>query len=151
MDDHDRRGGWWGSRSVWGKAGFVVAALLVAFLALGAILSACEDPESERPDPPPTVSVTETVTESPSVAPPVPPPAETPDPDTAEPDAPEPETSDPVTPESPESTSPTATYYENCDAAREAGAAPLLRGEPGYREALDREGDGIACEPYVGS
>ncbi|MFF7813614.1 excalibur calcium-binding domain-containing protein [Streptomyces sp. NPDC007945] len=46
-----------------------------------------------------------------------------------------------MTPEAPESASPAATYYESCDAAREAGAAPLLRGEPGYREALDREGD----------
>ncbi|MFG3189266.1 excalibur calcium-binding domain-containing protein [Streptomyces omiyaensis] len=151
MDDHDRRGDWWGRRSAWGKAGFVVALLLVAFFALGAILSACEDPaESERPDTPPTVTVTETVTEPPSVPPPVPPPVETQEPDTAEPEVPETETSDLVTPESPESASPAATYYENCDAAREAGAAPLLRGEPGYREALDREGDGIACEPYAG-
>jgi hypothetical protein len=37
-------------------------------------------------------------------------------------------------------------YYENCDAAREAGAAPIQRGDPGYGEHLDREGDGIACE-----
>ena len=27
-----------------------------------------------------------------------------------------------------------------------AGAAPLYRGEPGYRAALDPDGDGIACE-----
>lgn len=38
-------------------------------------------------------------------------------------------------------------YYENCDAVRRAGQAPLLRGEPGYRRALDRDGDGRACEP----
>jgi hypothetical protein len=37
-------------------------------------------------------------------------------------------------------------YYKNCTAARAAGAAPLFRGEPGYRPALDRDGDGIACE-----
>ena len=37
-------------------------------------------------------------------------------------------------------------YYENCDAARAAGAAPLLRGEPGYRERMDGDKDGIACE-----
>jgi outer membrane biosynthesis protein TonB len=36
--------------------------------------------------------------------------------------------------------------YENCDAARAAGAAPIYRGEPGYRSALDRNGDGVACE-----
>jgi hypothetical protein len=40
---------------------------------------------------------------------------------------------------------PTA-FYENCDAARQAGVAPILRGEPGYRPALDRDNDGIACE-----
>jgi hypothetical protein len=39
-------------------------------------------------------------------------------------------------------------YYPNCDAVRAAGAAPLYRGQPGYRPPLDRDGDGIACEPY---
>ena len=29
---------------------------------------------------------------------------------------------------------------------RAAGAAPLHRGDPGYRSGLDRDGDGIACE-----
>lgn len=37
-------------------------------------------------------------------------------------------------------------YYENCDAARAAGAAPIYRGEPGYAKHLDRDNDGIACE-----
>lgn len=37
-------------------------------------------------------------------------------------------------------------YYPNCAAARAAGAAPLRRGEPGYRPKLDRDNDGIACE-----
>ena len=37
-------------------------------------------------------------------------------------------------------------YYKNCSAARAAGAAPLYRGQPGYRSSLDRDGDGIACE-----
>lgn len=41
---------------------------------------------------------------------------------------------------------PAAVYYANCSAARAAGAAPLYRGEPGYRPALDRDNDGIACE-----
>jgi hypothetical protein len=41
-------------------------------------------------------------------------------------------------------------YYENCDAARDAGAAPVLVGEPGYGSHLDRDGDGVACEPYAG-
>lgn len=37
-------------------------------------------------------------------------------------------------------------YYDNCTAARNAGAAPLYRGDPGYRSGLDRDDDGIACE-----
>lgn len=41
----------------------------------------------------------------------------------------------------------TQVYYRNCAAARAAGAAPLVRGEPGYRPQLDADGDGRACEP----
>ena len=41
---------------------------------------------------------------------------------------------------------PTSVYYANCTEAREAGAAPLYRGQPGYRAALDRDNDGVACE-----
>ncbi|MCV7386379.1 excalibur calcium-binding domain-containing protein [Mycolicibacter longobardus] len=37
-------------------------------------------------------------------------------------------------------------YYKNCAEARAAGAAPIHKGEPGYRSGLDRDGDGIACE-----
>lgn len=39
-----------------------------------------------------------------------------------------------------------SVYYENCRAARAAGAAPLRIGEPGYRPGLDGDSDGIACE-----
>ena len=39
-----------------------------------------------------------------------------------------------------------STYYPNCKKAKAAGAAPLYRGDPGYREELDRDRDGIACE-----
>jgi hypothetical protein len=39
-----------------------------------------------------------------------------------------------------------AVYYENCDAASAAGAAPVLRGDPGYGSHLDRDGDGSGCE-----
>ncbi|MET9325757.1 excalibur calcium-binding domain-containing protein [Tsukamurella sp. NPDC003166] len=45
----------------------------------------------------------------------------------------------------PTNDSPSA-YYKNCDAAKAAGAAPMRRGEPGYRPGLDRDGDGIACD-----
>jgi Excalibur calcium-binding domain len=40
--------------------------------------------------------------------------------------------------------------FRNCDAARAAGAAPVRRGEPGYGPHLDRDGDGVGCEPYRG-
>ena len=41
-----------------------------------------------------------------------------------------------------------APYFENCDAVRAAGRAPLVRGD-GLYEAnthMDRDGDGVACE-----
>lgn len=41
-----------------------------------------------------------------------------------------------------------SVYYPNCRAARAAGAAPIYRGQPGYRPEMDGDGDGIACEPY---
>ena len=41
---------------------------------------------------------------------------------------------------------PGGTFFENCDAARAAGAAPVRRGDPGYGPHLDRDGDGSACE-----
>ncbi len=37
-------------------------------------------------------------------------------------------------------------YYENCDAAREAGADLVREGDPGYGGHLDRDGDGVGCE-----
>ena len=43
-----------------------------------------------------------------------------------------------------------SVHYQYCKEARAAGAAPLYRGQPGYRSELDRDGDGIACEPYYG-
>jgi hypothetical protein len=40
--------------------------------------------------------------------------------------------------------------FRNCAQARAAGAAPVRAGEPGYGPHLDRDGDGIGCEPYRG-
>jgi len=40
---------------------------------------------------------------------------------------------------------PSAVYYKNCGVALSEGAAPILRGEPGYRSGLDPDGDGVAC------
>lgn len=36
--------------------------------------------------------------------------------------------------------------YANCSQAWSAGAAPVRRGDPGYGEHLDRDGDGVGCE-----
>ncbi|KTE17170.1 calcium-binding protein [Sphingopyxis sp. H115] len=41
-------------------------------------------------------------------------------------------------------------YWRRCDDARAAGSAPIYRSEPGYRDDLDADNDGIACEPYRG-
>ncbi len=43
-------------------------------------------------------------------------------------------------------TSGGSTYYANCSAARAAGAAPVMRGQPGYSRKLDRDNDGVGCE-----
>jgi len=42
-------------------------------------------------------------------------------------------------------------YWAGCDDARKAGTAPIYAGEPGYREGMDGDGDGVACEPHPGS
>ncbi|WP_354641989.1 excalibur calcium-binding domain-containing protein [Kitasatospora camelliae] len=55
-------------------------------------------------------------------------------------------TTETVTPEPERTSAPAAVYFKNCDEAKAAGAAPLHRGDPGYRSGLDRDGDGVACE-----
>jgi Excalibur calcium-binding domain len=40
--------------------------------------------------------------------------------------------------------------FAGCNEVRARGLAPLRRGEPGYGEHMDGDGDGVACEPYVG-
>jgi hypothetical protein len=39
-----------------------------------------------------------------------------------------------------------AAPFPDCAAARAAGAAPLHRGDPGWSDAMDGDGDGLACE-----
>lgn len=41
---------------------------------------------------------------------------------------------------------PSDVVYKNCSAVRDAGAAPIKTGEPGFGSHLDGDGDGIACE-----
>ncbi|MEV6453014.1 excalibur calcium-binding domain-containing protein [Streptomyces anulatus] len=67
--------------------------------------------------------------------------------------APAPETTPPANPTPAGNASkppkdPAPAYYENCDAARDAGAAPVEEGDPGYAPHLDRDGDGVGCEPW---
>ncbi|PIC77939.1 hypothetical protein CSV74_03675 [Sporosarcina sp. P19] len=38
------------------------------------------------------------------------------------------------------------SYYQNCTAAKAAGAAPVYSDDPGYGPHLDRDGDGVGCE-----
>lgn len=46
----------------------------------------------------------------------------------------------------PDAQAPAGTSYDNCTAARAAGAAPVRTGDPGYGRHLDRDGDGVGCE-----
>jgi hypothetical protein len=46
----------------------------------------------------------------------------------------------------PAAPAPASAYYGSCADARNAGAAPLYAGQAGYRAALDRDKDGVACE-----
>lgn len=41
-------------------------------------------------------------------------------------------------------------YWPGCNQTHLAGSTPIYRGEPGYREGFDGDGDGVACEPYRG-
>jgi hypothetical protein len=85
--------------------------------AMVSVLSAC--PDEPLPD---------------GVTPPTgPPPAPAPAP------APEPA-------QAPAPAAPGNVYYANCGAARAAGAAPVMAGDPGYSRKLDRDSDGIGCE-----
>ena len=57
-------------------------------------------------------------------------------------------TNSPATPVTGPGPSPggASVHYDNCDAARAAGAAPVRAGDPGYGTHLDRDGDGTGCE-----
>ncbi len=40
-------------------------------------------------------------------------------------------------------------HYTTCRDALLDGRTNIARGEPGYRAALDADGDGLACEPFL--
>jgi hypothetical protein len=37
-------------------------------------------------------------------------------------------------------------HYQNCDAVKAAGAAPIHPGDPGFEPKFDRDNDGVGCE-----
>ncbi|TDO43226.1 excalibur calcium-binding domain-containing protein [Kribbella sp. VKM Ac-2527] len=87
-------------------------------------------------------SPNETPTETPS---PTPTDSGTPTPTPSETATPTP--TQPKSPKSSETPGQEATVvFQNCAEARAAGKAPLHRGDPGYSEKLDKNGDGVACE-----
>lgn len=49
--------------------------------------------------------------------------------------------------EQPEQGPSSSRLYDNCAEAGAAGDLPILRGQRGYGRHLDRDGDGVACEP----
>lgn len=65
-----------------------------------------------------------------------------PEPEPVRQEAPEPEAQQVAEPVE----SGSGVYYKNCTEARNAGAAPVRRGDPGYASHLDRDDDGIGCE-----
>lgn len=118
--------------------------------------------DKEGTDIPTTDTITLTVAEShiaALVSTPSPTPEETtatpePEPATEEPEPqPEPEpaveepepVADKPAPPAP-APAPARVHFSSCKQAREAGAAPLYRGDPGYSSKLDRDNDGVACE-----
>jgi len=150
------------------RAGAPVLLALVLGVGLAGcgVPSVADDAGSSAPVPSPTVTASPSPTPTPSPSPtPTPSPTSTPSPILTT-QAPLSESPAPSATQEPEPTPEEETqaggggaapapapepkqesaYYPNCKAARAAGAAPLYRGDPGYREELDRDRDGIACE-----
>jgi endonuclease YncB( thermonuclease family) len=44
------------------------------------------------------------------------------------------------------SATPPDVYYQNCSAVRDASAAPIHPGDPGWQTKFDGDGDGVGCE-----
>ena len=142
---------------------------LVLFNPFGGDESAPSGTSTTGPAPVPVSTPTASATEEPTTAPSIEPsqgptatppesPTRTPTPtSTQQPQSPTPTptrapTPTPTRTESVPTTEPTApeattaVVYQNCGEVRAAGRAPLHRGDPGYSSALDRNGDGVACD-----
>jgi hypothetical protein len=46
---------------------------------------------------------------------------------------------------------PQGKTWRSCGEVRAAGVAPLFPHDPGYNLFLDADGDGVACEPHLGT
>lgn len=155
-------------RTVVRSASAVLAIAVCGGLAGCGVPSVADDAGSPTPAPSPTATASPSPTPTPSPTPsptprptptptpsPIPttqaPPSESPAPAATQEPEPTPEATTqagggaaaPAPAEEPKQES---TYFPNCKKAKESGAAPLHRGDPGYREELDRDGDGVACE-----
>jgi hypothetical protein len=113
--------------------------------AMARILGDCSGQLAPTNQQPPAAAAPEPAPAAPEPAPAVVVPAPAPAPVVAPPAAPAPAPA-PVAPAPAAPAAPAGAYYANCTAARAAGAAPLYAGQAGYRPALDRDSDGIACE-----
>lgn len=156
-----------GGKKPWYKRWWAITLFAVVGLGIvgnlldgGAVAEAEPQPTmtiTTSPEPAPTITVTAspepaptvTITAAPEPAPTV---TMTVTPDPAPAAITTPKTTPSVT-ESTKQNEPSANLersssvsYANCTEAREAGAAPIYRGEPGYAKKLDRDGDGVACE-----
>ncbi|WP_218868724.1 excalibur calcium-binding domain-containing protein [Pseudoclavibacter chungangensis] len=150
-----------GERRLLGRTGIASLAIGGASLAV-LIAGVAMAPTTSAPAPiaAPVPTVSEVAEQLATTAPPVetaPPTTEAPVPapiaDPVE-DEPAPQPEVPVAPEpsqpeeqtEDEAAPPASVYYSSCADAKASGAAPLHRGEPGYRSGLDRDNDGVACE-----
>ncbi|MXM62068.1 hypothetical protein GR925_01025 [Streptomyces sp. HUCO-GS316] len=132
----------------WARKRYVLPALAPAFMTgIGAGASG-QDTETtdEKPaaaEPRPTVTVTATATATAPAEEPEPAPTVT---VTKRVKVTRTVTAEPAAGSGSDDTGSADVYYANCSEARAAGAAPILRGEPGYDSHLDRDNDGVACD-----
>ena len=126
-------------------AGIVITKSTEVTLRVAMVGEQCADPEPS-PSEEPVTAAAEPAQEpaQPEPQPVVQPPAQPPAPQAIATTAPEPAPAPAPPPPAPAPARD--VYYKNCTEARAAGAAPIRRGEPGYRPQLDRDDDGIACE-----
>lgn len=139
-----------------GSRGLTTSTLIIMFGAfiLGAALSPSSEPPAPTAEAVPVAPIEQVVVppapEPLVVVPPALPAVQAPQPPLVQapppPAAPAPRVAPAPVPQTPADESSGAVYYKNCAAARAAGAAPIQKGEPGYRSALDRDRDGTACD-----